>query len=119
MKKRCRFFVEIMIEGERRKELGELKKNLENVLDPLAFKMVLFGSRARGDGSEDSDMDILVVLESPGADAERYVSECAWEAGIGDGVVVTPITYSAQEWSSGLAQHSLLAAAIREEGIDV
>jgi hypothetical protein len=38
-----------MIEDEREKELGELKKNLENLLDPLAFKMVLFGSRARGD----------------------------------------------------------------------
>jgi predicted nucleotidyltransferase len=42
-----------MIEGERKKELGELKKNLENLLDPLAFKMVLFGSRARGDYGED------------------------------------------------------------------
>jgi predicted nucleotidyltransferase len=38
-----------MIDDERKKELEDLKKKLVHLLGPQAFKMVLFGSRARGD----------------------------------------------------------------------
>lgn len=80
-------------------------------------KIVLFGSRARGDAAPDSDMDILVILDEPSEDAEEYVSLCAWEAGFEYGMVVVPVIYDKREWETGPDRFSLLARAIEMEGI--
>ena len=81
-------------------------------------KLVLFGSRARGDADPDSDLDVLVVVQG-GIDREvrDYVSDCAWEAGFEHGVVVVPVVFSREEWEEGPERHSLLAQAVETEGV--
>jgi predicted nucleotidyltransferase len=54
----------------------------------------VFGSRARSDAAEDSDLDVLVIVERLDRDTERYISDCAWEAGFPDDVIVVPIVLS-------------------------
>ena len=82
-------------------------------------RIILFGSRARGDADEDSDMDVLVVLDGPVSAVERaFVSECAWEAGFPE-IVVCPILVSKQSWEEGPERASLLAIAVRSDGVDV
>jgi predicted nucleotidyltransferase len=81
-------------------------------------QMMLFGSRARGDAEPDSDMDVLVILEgSSGSKARDYVSDCAWEAGFERGIVVVPVVFSREQWERGPERHSLLAEAVRAEGV--
>jgi len=81
-------------------------------------KMVLFGSRARGDANPESDVDVLVILSGPADSAERdSVSECAWEAGFEQGIVVVPVTVSRSEWEDGPLSSSLLAIAVEREGV--
>ena len=83
-------------------------------------RMILFGSRARGDADSDSDMDVLVVLSGPADKAARdIVSDCAWEAGLEQGIVVVPIVVSRAEWEDGPERYSMLAEAIRAEGVPV
>lgn len=79
--------------------------------------LALFGSRARGDADPDSDMDVLVVVEKVDRTVEDYISDCAWEASFAQGIVVVPVVFSQDEWENGLERHSLLAKAIRTEGI--
>lgn len=46
------------------------------------YKVILFGSRARGEASPYSDMDVVVITEKSLDEKEPdYVSDCAWEAG--------------------------------------
>lgn len=98
--------------------LSELKRKLQQRL-PLS-RLVLFGSRARGDADPDSDMDVLVVVEgTAGAAVEDYVRLCAWEAGIERGIVVVPVTVSRAEWQDGPLSSSLLALAVEKEGVAV
>jgi uncharacterized protein len=81
-------------------------------------RLFLFGSRARGDSHAGSDMDVLVVLDNePTAEARDYVSDGAWEAGYRKGIVLVPVVFSKDEWESGLERHSLLAKAVKAEGI--
>ena len=52
-----------MVTGcEMDKELKELKGSLENLLGPQQFKLVLFGSRARGDYIDESDVDVAIIV---------------------------------------------------------
>jgi len=102
-----------------RRIIDQFKKLLAKKLKVSQTKVVLFGSRARGDAAPDSDMDVLVILDNPTEEEEEYVSECAWEAGFDHGIVIAPIVYSKQEWERGPEQFSLLARAIEEEGIPI
>jgi predicted nucleotidyltransferase len=42
-----------------------LRESFRQIFGAQFERMVLFGSRARGDAREDSDIDVLVVLKSP------------------------------------------------------
>jgi predicted nucleotidyltransferase len=98
--------------------LKQLKAKLLKRL-PLS-RLVLFGSRARGDADPDSDLDVLVILNTPvSREVEDYVNDCAWEVGLEQGIVVVPVTVSRLDWEEGLLSSSLLAIAVRQEGITV
>ena len=97
---------------------NDFKRRLQERL-PLD-RLILFGSRARGDADPDSDMDVLVVLNAPvDWTAQKTVSECAWEACVLKGIVLTPIAVYKKDWEEGVESSSLLAIAVRQEGIPI
>lgn len=54
----------------------EIRPRLEEAFGERLRGIVLFGSRARGDAAEDSDIDLLVLLDDPvsaGGDIETIV----------------------------------------------
>ncbi|MCA1995550.1 MAG: nucleotidyltransferase domain-containing protein [Coleofasciculus sp. S288] len=54
--------------------LAELRSHFEEIYGDRLVKMVLFGSQARGDANESSDIDVLVVLKeqvNPGEEIKR------------------------------------------------
>jgi predicted nucleotidyltransferase len=96
--------------------LGQLRAKLQARL-PLS-RLVLFGSRARGDADPDSDLDVLVILNTVvDREADDYVNDCAWEVGLAHGIVVVPVTVERRDWEEGLLSSSLLAIAVGREGV--
>jgi predicted nucleotidyltransferase len=68
-------------------------------------KVILFGSQARGDAHEDSDWDLLVVLNKKGKqngdDFGNYAypfTEIGWDYG----VAINPLIYTQEEWDKGV-----------------
>jgi predicted nucleotidyltransferase len=51
-----------MDKDEEKAILGSIVKSVLSVADPL--KIVLFGSRARGDCRDDSDFEVLVIIRN-------------------------------------------------------
>jgi predicted nucleotidyltransferase len=51
--------------------LAELRERLADHYGERLVKLVLYGSQARGDAEEDSDIDVLVVLRGPVNDSEE------------------------------------------------
>ena len=60
--------------------IAEMVERIVREVDPE--RVYLFGSRARGDAREDSDVDLLVVQrEEPGVELDTYRQEVRlWEA---------------------------------------
>jgi len=84
------------------------------------YKMILFGSRARGDADRYSDMDVAVVLNDPVEEKDMdYVSDCAWEAGFEYGIVVVPVVFTKEEWENSPERSSLLVKAAEMEGVAI
>lgn len=83
-------------------------------------RIVLFGSRVRDDANSFSDMDIIVVIDGETNESERAtVSDCAWQAGFEDGIVVVPIVLTKDEWEQGAFRSSLRGRAVTQEGLTV
>ena len=96
--------------------LEQFKTRLRERLQ--VYKIILFGSRARGDADPQSDLDVVVVLDDgTDASAREYVSDCAWEAGFSHGIVVVPVVFTQSEWERGPERHSLFVRAVETEGV--
>ncbi|MBT8368326.1 MAG: nucleotidyltransferase domain-containing protein [Deltaproteobacteria bacterium] len=80
-------------------------------------RVVLFGSRARGDADLDSDMDVLVIVNDFTDRTEDFISQCAWEAGFENDIILVPVVFSRDDWENGPERYSLLAEAIKSEGV--
>jgi predicted nucleotidyltransferase len=80
--------------------LNELKKGLERIYGAKFKKAYLFGSRARGDHTEDSDIDILIVLSDFKKYGEelRRTSDLVGGLSLAHGVTVSVIFSRENEW---------------------
>ena len=67
---------------------------------PQNSNVILFGSRARGDNTEDSDWDLLILLDKEKADVldhDRYTYPF-WELGLKTNSMIHPILYTKRDW---------------------
>lgn len=102
-----------------RKDLAiarSFKRLVQQRVSPLDVRV--FGSRARGDATSDSDMDVFVVVEYATSDIERYISDCAWEAGFARDVVIVPVVVG-KDRIEGPLKESVFILNVYREGIEV
>jgi len=60
------------------KILADLKESMQKMVGDRLIKLVLYGSRARGDFSEGSDMDVAIVVRGLSGDMKhRMLNEIA------------------------------------------
>ena len=82
-------------------------------------ELKVFGSRARGDANPESDLDVLVVVEQLDHTIERYISDCAWEAGFPEDVIVMPVAISLDTLRNRPIRESVFIKNVYREGIAV
>lgn len=80
--------------------------------------MTLFGSVARGEATEDSDFDVLVLLEGPSfAERGRVIDAMALVA-LEHRVVLSAVVLSTGEWQELIDRERLLPREIERDGVD-
>lgn len=71
-----------------------------NAVDPSA-KVILYGSRARGEETPDSDWDLLILTEAEaGIDTERKFRNQLYELELETGEALSLFVYSKEEWAN-------------------
>lgn len=93
-----------------------LKRLVQRHISTLDVRV--FGSRARGDESPDSDLDVFVVVEYATREIKKYVSECAWEAGYDQDVHVVPVVVG-KDQIDGKLRESVFISNVYREGVVV
>jgi predicted nucleotidyltransferase len=110
---------QIMIDDERKKELKELKEKLVHLLGPEAFKMILFGSRARGDYTEKSDVDVAILVPGLTREMKRRILDQVAEIELEYLLPISVLVLSEAEFGRLKKRERRIAIAIEREGISL
>lgn len=81
-----------------RQAFEDFAERVSDELEDSLDRLILFGSVARGEAWEESDVDVLVVVEDE-EDIER-VEELAFDVSAEYGVFIVPVVKSFEEFSS-------------------
>jgi HEPN domain-containing protein/predicted nucleotidyltransferase len=92
--------------------LADITRRIVEAVHP--YKVILFGSRARGTPRADSDIDLLVIMDADGTSSERYqrVASVAKP----DFVPMDLLVYTPAEVETRLAMRDFFIGEILEKG---
>jgi len=82
-------------------------------------RLILFGSQARGDAREDSDWDLLVLLNKIARESDDYdnygfpFTEMGWN----NGTYISPKIYTESEWEK--RKISIFYKNVEQDGIEI
>jgi len=79
----------------------------------------LFGSFARGEAHEESDVDLAVVLEEADFDIRRKVIDLATDIGMPHDVRLSPTVFDRATWDKWRAQERRIVMDIEREGVEL
>jgi predicted nucleotidyltransferase len=115
------------------KHLQHLSENEHNALETFVSRLrqlycddvqlvMLFGSKARGDFDEQSDLDLLVVVRYPSEVHWRHwqqIANIAWEVELKYGVVLTTIIRTPAAFKQMQRDRLLLYRNIERDGVSL
>jgi predicted nucleotidyltransferase len=96
--------------------LKEFRQEIEKLYGKRLKDVILYGSWARGEAKEESDIDLLVVLKGevmPGKEIDRMI-DIITEINLKYGVLLSVFPVSEEEYST---LNSPLLINVRKEGI--
>lgn len=96
------------------KELKEQLSDLTSLVD-----IIVFGSRARGDQDEYSDLDISIIVPSLNTELKERIYEIVWQVGFDNYMVISPIVFTKDEIVNSPLRSAPIVKNILEEGIRI
>lgn len=100
-------------------ELKEAVKETVLRFDPEA-KVILYGSRARGDAGLESDWDFLMLLSGPAtSEIQHRIRFQLYEIEWATGEVITSIFHSREEWEQSRLRITPFHENVTREGIEL
>ena len=84
-----------------------------------AQRVILYGSAARGEATEHSDIDLLVITASKERFYERMATVLALVRDLSKGLPLSPIVLTPEELAARLAREDQFVQEIVKSGVDL
>ena len=99
--------------------LGEFKRRIQKQYPKELIRLVLFGSRARGDAIKESDFDILLVIRSEDWKLGDRMREIGYQLELEHGIILSIQVMSVGHVEQLKAIRSQFIEEVEREGIAV
>jgi len=99
-------------------EIAEkLINRLSEIVQLVDFRV--FGSRARGEGDEYSDIDIFIEVETLNDELKEKIRDIIWEVSFENCIMISSLIFTREEIENSPLKASPLVRNIMEEGIEI
>ena len=94
-------YLQMMAKTNRENTIRKIQQLSQQTM-PKGTQVMLYGSQARGDAREDSDWDILIILDKPKVEQSDHdniafpFTMLGWELG----EAIIPVIYTREEWAN-------------------
>lgn len=95
----------------------KLKERLSEVVNLIDFRV--FGSRARGDADDLSDMDVFIEVDSLNDRLKATIRDIVWEVGFENSLFISPLIFTRYELEDSPLRVSPIVKNIYEDGVRV
>lgn len=98
--------------------LAEIKQRVKSV-EPGA-KIILYGSYARGDANQESDIDLLILVDRDSINYSdtKKITYPLYDFGIENGQIISPLVQAKKNWEEKYF-YTPLYHNIRKDGIEI
>jgi len=107
----------ILIETREKQTAEALVENLITKFGEQILVVVLFGSRARGDADDESDMDILIIMSEVDSKTRRQIRFIATEIWLEHGIFLSTSILSLTHWRELQKLETALYRNIQDDGL--
>lgn len=90
-----------------------------SILKDNLIKEYLFGSYAKNEQSQDSDIDILIIVKKIDPQLRRQISSLSTEYSLDEGLVFSPVLKDLQIWNQNKKYETLFYNEIFRYGIEL
>ena len=109
----------VLTDDEVRAALAALAARLRSLLGTSLARLVLYGSRARGDAEPDSDIDVAVIVRDAGPRERDRILGAVADVELESGVPLSTLILSLTDYSRLLKGERRLALDIEREGVEL
>jgi predicted nucleotidyltransferase len=97
-----------------------VSKLKESLIDKFkVFDFRVFGSKARGNASPDSDIDVMIEIEDYNPSVESEIDDIVFEINLNFDCFISTIIFSKKELEEGPLSESPIYKIIQKEGVTI
>ncbi|MBI4223564.1 MAG: nucleotidyltransferase domain-containing protein [Deltaproteobacteria bacterium] len=105
--------------AQEQKALKQFKERVSRICGSKGWEMRIFGSRSRFEGNEESDLDILVLLEEYNETKKIKIWDAAYDIFAATDILLSPHVLSFDRFENLKQRERLIAKEIERDGIPI
>lgn len=109
----------LQLTSEEQQWLDEYRRTLAGQFSGVIDQITIFGSKARGEATESSDLDILIVIREGDWKLKEAIARPGYLLAIGTDVVPSFIVYTVEEWEKRRQARAPLWQMVTRDGVSV
>jgi len=107
----------LILAKNERVALVNLKRELEKTLNLVDYRV--FGSKARGEESPESDIDVMIEVENYTPEVEALIDELVFEINLDHDCLISTVIFGSKELHEGPLRESPIYRSISREGVRI
>lgn len=98
-----------------REYIDSIRKHFPDIVD----RVILFGSKAREDSHRESDIDLLIVINTDNRQIKRKILDLSWDAMLNNDfkIFISPVIFFKKEYEQYQKWHSSFLHNVAKEGV--
>ena len=109
----------VTLHPDEQKWLEEYRRVLQDRFPGVVERMMIYGSRARGTATEDSDLDVLLIVREGDWWEKRRIAAPGYDLAIGTYAVPSIMIYTRAEWEDRRRTRAPFWQTVTRDGVPV